>query len=180
MLEQLLMAFLQKSKTEDCDFTSVVQSRAAISLLAVMSLDSTKYGTDARPIISVFDILPECFRRLTVDSIRSVFLHRNDQVSKESALRAHWIRPIISVLSTEASLFNFLMDSTFQAFAQSDSRRQNVILEMLLEIVESSKLSNLIKLSDNSIISWVESVEYMLNDNQRKIAQRIQLSIRYA
>jgi hypothetical protein len=180
MLEPLLMTFLQKSKTEVSDFASVVQSRAAISLLAVMSLDTTKYGSDLRSIMSVFDILPECFRELTVDSIRSVFLHRSDQISKESAFRALWIRPIISVLSTEASLFHFLVDSIFQTFTQSDSRRQTLILDMLLEIVESSELSKLIKLSENALISWAESVEYMLNDNQRKIAQRIQLSIRYA
>jgi hypothetical protein len=128
----------------------------------------------------VFDVLPDNFQKVTVNSIRSLLLHTSDQLSSESATRMHWIRPIVSLLSTDERLLKLLVDSIVQTFAHSDSRQQTQILEMWLEVFESPKLSRLIKQNENLLISCVESVECKLNDNQKKIAQRIQQALRYA
>jgi hypothetical protein len=179
MLEQLLIAFLKKIETEISDFTSAVQSRAAIALFAAMSLDTSKYGSNSMSIVSVFDVLPDNFQKVTVNSIRSLLLYTSDQVSGESATRMHWIRPIISLLSTEERLLKLLVDSIVRTFAHSDSRQQTPILQMWLEIFESPKLSSQ-KLNENLMISCAESVECTLNDDQKKITELIQQALRYA
>lgn len=153
MLEQLLLAFLQKTKLEDGDFSKAVQSRAAVAILAVTSLDATKYGKSSSPVTSVFDVFPNHFQKLTVDSILFLLLYRSRD---ESITRDYWIRPIISLRATEELLFKILMDSIVFASSSSQSKRQTQMLELWLELFESPKLSKLVKLSESSMISSVK------------------------
>jgi len=132
MLENLLSVLLNKS-TNNGAIDAAIQARAALSLIAMFSLDLSQYG---KIDVSIFQYLPDDFGSIVTSCLSKLLVH----CSMEVQTMQPWLCPLIALLASEKDLLIHVFGSLSSQLDGMDKAKQTRQLDLWLSILKNPQL----------------------------------------
>lgn len=176
MLESLLTVLLTKVVADDSSNGVIrqsgsLQARAALSILALFSLDLTTRGGRNDSSYSVFDHLSESFPALVVDAVSRCMLslpyekiRATESAKSVTDFDSYWMQPIIALFASENALLCHTFGSAASSLDGHDQAMHIQILEAWLNVIQNPQLETRLKQDSNEMIARCKSTESVIND----------------
>jgi len=195
MLQPLLLVWLKGNQTNADNGSSTVtakgsvQSRAALTILAMFSLDiassynklgNVEHEDDFACASSIFSALPDgSFEESVVDAVcRFFYCAPTVKETQENVVQA-WIRPVLVFLCSEpASLFQKIFATLTSKIDAFDGRTQSRTLQILLIAVKDPRFASAIVKSRREVVDQTKSLNARLSGGHlESIASRLLVEV---
>jgi hypothetical protein len=166
MLEPLLTVLLDQFINDPISIISIVQTRTALSLIAMFSLDLRRSNHIDNGNDSIFHCSSSEFKALVVDSIVCMISKGIVQVYSLLSMN-HWMSPIIALFTSEKDLIPHVLEGTFVSIQEFDSVVQEQILDVWLYIIKQPRITLLLQVEGRTLLARLDNFNKSSNDNDR-------------